>query len=413
MRYCCILLTVLFFPSAAQAGNGTVSVICAEPPSKGGAYRAAASATLALRKELASRGREVVDPTAALFPTGAAAKVRVKEARAAVKAAVLEYDSLEFGKAAEQLDGAVETLRKALALDPAAVSRAEYAKALHYRGAAAFYDGDKDAAGRYFADALAFAPGEGMDETIFPPDPVALFGEIREGLTQDGVIAVESTPPAEVYLDGGPAGVSPLKLEGLTPGTHLLRVQAPGYRPANRWVKVEAAQEAGLTIKLKPGKKLRPFTSALASVRAELLRSRPGSGVTRLTKLLRASSLVLVTRTQRESVQATWADGGFWVKRHQAKVADGREPLFAQHFLEKGAPVTPKVECRADNDCGGGRACTRDGRCLAAVSGGTPIYKKWWFWTIVGAAVVGGTVGAVVGSQPDNWTAAVRQGEWR
>jgi tetratricopeptide (TPR) repeat protein len=25
----------------------------------------------------------------------------------------------------------------------------------------------------------------------------------------------------------------------------------------------------------------------------------------------------------------------------------------------------------------------------------TPIYKRWWFWTVIGAVVVGGTVGAV------------------
>ena len=27
----------------------------------------------------------------------------------------------------------------------------------------------------------------------------------------------------------------------------------------------------------------------------------------------------------------------------------------------------------------------------------TPFYEKWWFWTAVGAVVVAGTVGAVVG----------------
>jgi tetratricopeptide (TPR) repeat protein len=26
----------------------------------------------------------------------------------------------------------------------------------------------------------------------------------------------------------------------------------------------------------------------------------------------------------------------------------------------------------------------------------TPIYKRWWFWTVVGAAIVGGTVGAAI-----------------
>jgi hypothetical protein len=27
----------------------------------------------------------------------------------------------------------------------------------------------------------------------------------------------------------------------------------------------------------------------------------------------------------------------------------------------------------------------------------TPIYKKWWFWTIIGVVVAGGAVGAAVG----------------
>jgi hypothetical protein len=30
----------------------------------------------------------------------------------------------------------------------------------------------------------------------------------------------------------------------------------------------------------------------------------------------------------------------------------------------------------------------------------TPVYKKWWLWTLVGAVVVGGvTAGAVLGTQ--------------
>ena len=27
----------------------------------------------------------------------------------------------------------------------------------------------------------------------------------------------------------------------------------------------------------------------------------------------------------------------------------------------------------------------------------TPIYKKWWFWTVIGVVVVGGVVGTAVG----------------
>ena len=35
----------------------------------------------------------------------------------------------------------------------------------------------------------------------------------------------------------------------------------------------------------------------------------------------------------------------------------------------------------------------------------TPVYKQWWFWTVIGVAVVGGvTAGLVVGLQDDEPT---------
>jgi hypothetical protein len=44
--------------------------------------------------------------------------------------------------------------------------------------------------------------------------------------------------------------------------------------------------------------------------------------------------------------------------------------------------------------------------------GAAPFYKKWWFWTIVGAVVVGGTVGIIAGSQggAEEWKAVVKPG---
>ena len=209
--------------------------------------------------------------------------------------------------------------------------------------------------------------------------------------------------------------MAPTTLTGLTPGTHLVRVQAPGYRPEAIWVEVKVGASSRVTLTLKAGKKLRTFTSAAATARGELAGSRPGDGATRLMKLVKADSLVLVVSAPGGQVQATWSEGGYWVKRHQAKVAEGRHPLFARHFFDQGASVTPELECRGDSDCQEGRFCSRDGRCVPGqtASGGAPVYKKWWFWTIIGAVVVGGTVGAVVGTLPDDRVATVRQGVWR
>jgi len=414
MRVWPVWILILLLPAAALADKGAVSIICIEPPRPGEAYRAAAMAAQALQQEIASRGRKVVDAATALHRPGKGASARAREARAEVKVAVEDYDTLEFGKASRRLEAALGTMREALAMNPAAITHAEYATAAHYLAAAAFYNGELDAATRHFIDAYAFAPGAAMDDAVFPPDLIKHYQATTAGLAQTGEIAVKSTRPGEAYLNGTPAGVAPTTLTGITPGTHLVRVQAPGYRSSAIWVEVKAGRVSNVTMDLKAGKKLRKFTSAAATVREELAGSRPGPGAAKLAKLVKAASLVLVATAQGGAVQASWADGGVWVKRYQATVAQGQEPMFAKHFFNRGVSVTPRVECSRDTDCLEGRYCTRDGRCEVgkAAAVGKPIYKEWWFWTIIGAAVVGGTVGVVVGTLPADRTATVRQGAW-
>lgn len=43
----------------------------------------------------------------------------------------------------------------------------------------------------------------------------------------------------------------------------------------------------------------------------------------------------------------------------------------------------------------------------------TPIYKKWWFWTVIGVAVAGATAGTIAGVmlQPDGVVAGTMPGE--
>ncbi len=412
-RACPLILLSLFalVSQVAYAGPGPVAVVCVEPRSRGEAHRKATGAALALRAELARRGRRVVDPTMALFSAAAPPAELVGRARRGVKAAVEEYDSLEFGKATAGLTEALGLLREAMQQDPGSVKVGEFIMALHYLGASAFYDGNQKQATRHFGDAIAFSPESQIDDGIFPPDLVKAFRVVRDGMEPGASLAVSGGSGAEVYLDGKPVGAAPVKLGGLMPGSHLVRVQAPGYVPTSRWVKLKSGGTARVGAQMAEGDQLAAFTRAAASGRAELARSRPGRGVGVLARLLGVDSLVLVVAPAGGKVQATWAEGGFWIKRYQAAVGEGREPLFAAHFMDRGASVGEGgPECRRDAECGAKRACS-DGRCVGP-GGGAPVYKKWWFWTIIGAVVVGGTVGAVVGTMPDKWTASVQRGSW-
>jgi len=65
------------------------------------------------------------------------------------------------------------------------------------------------------------------------------------------------------------------------------------------------------------------------------------------------------------------------------------------------------IEARGADDHALGRVGSPEAPLTIKVAGAarvdsTPIYRKWWFWTLVGAAVVGGvTAAAVAGSSDD------------
>jgi hypothetical protein len=51
---------------------------------------------------------------------------------------------------------------------------------------------------------------------------------------------------------------------------------------------------------------------------------------------------------------------------------------------------------------------------LAPAPASTPVYKKWWLWTIVGAVVVGGavTAGVLLGGQGSKTSNVTGQARW-
>ncbi len=406
-----LLVLLALLPAArALAKPRSVSVVSAEPSTQGKAYRLSAEVVLALRQKLRKQGREVLDPTMALHsPTTPPIKLLI-QARKDVKRAVDDYDSLEFTSATRGFAQAVARMREALLQTPDSVKTSEYIVALHYLGASTYYDGNLAGAAVHFRDAVSYSPETPFDDGVFPPDLVKVFDGVRVGLVANSSLSVTSQPGAEVFIDGKARGATPLKTTEQMAGRHLVRVQSPGYVPSARWIEVKADGQAEVSIELAEGDRLEEYSTAMAEARADLERSRPGRGITHLSRLLGAGSLILVIAADDGTVQATWAEGGFWTKRYQANVARGREPLFATRFFKRGGSIGQRVECRRDMDCMDRRQCIA-GRCVAS-SASTPVYKKWWFWTIVGAAVVGGTVGAVVGTLPDKWNATVEPGVW-
>jgi hypothetical protein len=394
-----VLWTALAPAAAAQSRRVAVVVM------EGRGFRTRARVAIALRKELASKGRLATNP-ALVFDTSGPSQAEIATARKKFKAAVGLYDGLSFSKARAELAQAVSLFRAVVAKGAAP---GEYIKALHYLGAAALYDNDRAKAQQHFAEAAVFSPKTEPDESIFSPDVIKAYTEAKAAGAATCSMQIRSKPAAEVSINGQPRGVSKLALEGLKPGRYLIRFVRAGYEVDAQWIAVEEGASAEVRTELKPLPQLAIFRQTLKAVAGELGGARPGAAVARLMKTLSVDSLIVVSSAGK-AVVASWAEGGYWVKRNRATVAVGGEAEFAGQLLASGGIAPPPGGCGTDADCTGDQTCA-NGRCVAS-TGPTPIYKKWWFWTIIGAAVAGGTVGVIFATRDtsEDWRYVLKPG---
>ena len=70
----------------------------------------------------------------------------------------------------------------------------------------------------------------------------------------EGGLLVDSRPAgAAVFIDGRPAGVTPLALAGIVPGTYSVRIERAGYRAVTTRVDVKAGERARVAARLEGG----------------------------------------------------------------------------------------------------------------------------------------------------------------
>ena len=56
---------------------------------------------------------------------------------------------------------------------------------------------------------------------------------------EQGYLTIDSDPPGEVFIDGVDAGPTPLYKHAVKPGSHLIRIEAPGYKTLSQRIQVD------------------------------------------------------------------------------------------------------------------------------------------------------------------------------
>lgn len=158
---------------------------------------------------------------------------------------------------------------------------------------------------------------------------------------------------ARVTVDGRPMVVGPDGALALAAGNHVVDVAADGHESQRREITVTAGVPATFEFRLK------------------LI---PRSGKVSITSS-RPATRVFIDGQDRglAPLDLELPAGGHQLEGR----ADGYEPFRSELVLAAGQERRVDMELQ-----------------LPPARAGQPVYKKWWFWTGVGAAVAGGTATA-------------------
>jgi PEGA domain len=232
---------------------------------------------------------------------------------------------------------------------------------------------------RRYADSLdVFTRYESDCASTMPPQNVTYIADAGRRLRAHlGLITLRITPASAVsavLVDGRPRPRWSGEL-ALDPGTHSLEVRSGEGQVVRREFQAAEGTRDVVEVSLgePPQEPVRPLALAPdpygADVSAPVVSS---SGGVRIEAPVAHASVSVDGRDRGEGPIETRLNSG----RHLVEVrADGYLPARVALTVRDGAltRLTPRLE--------------REGASEAS-----PFYTRWWFWTLVGAAAVGGAV---------------------
>jgi hypothetical protein len=334
----------------------------------------------ALTSELGRRGSRVLVAAPVAAPEASAERVQAAALVGQVEASLRRAEELFYGVKLQAASALVseELGRSSLAL--AFAGRFDLLRALHlWRGICAIKLGHRDAARTAF-HASAALDDRPPDPTRFPPAIGAAYASAARELAAraKGKLTVAVTPAdAELVVDGRPATGPTIEL---VQGEHWLEARALGYARAVRQVSVSDREQR---LELRLG------AASQAQLQEELHRRQERSGLdatspavaAALGRLQGASEALVVrersagAQLELELVRIRCSDGQR-LERHVERVAPAERALVVRRALLRLWPVATPVTAPAARQ--------------------TPVYKRWWFWALIGGgvAIAGGATAA-------------------
>jgi hypothetical protein len=205
-----------------------------------------------------------------------------EQARIHLDNGIRNFNEIQFGEAVRALDQALEIHRSHAAW----IDRIpEYEEALAYLAAASVLMGNAERGRAAFKEILLFNSEFRIDDEKFDGSLQEIVDEVKKEIESGpvGSISVASQPAgARVFVSGVDRGFTPLTIDRIPTGRHILRLEQLGTMPHGEVVEITPTEDGNVQATLQPTEEFQRLQAVVTEVGQELGTGRVGPAMIRL-----------------------------------------------------------------------------------------------------------------------------------
>ncbi|MBX7098576.1 MAG: PEGA domain-containing protein [Myxococcaceae bacterium] len=311
-----------------------------------------------------------VKPTSDLFglPPDDEAEASFKRAETGFKESKDAFDGKNFEDAERKLRATIKEYgRAAAAIHKCAHlcdAVAMYAASLQARG-------DLEEAKIALLDLLALGPTYELDRKKFPQEFISLRTQVATSRNAQlrGNVNVKSKPAgAAVLLDGDLMGYTPMSLQTLAVGKHVVRLERPGFKQWGAVVEV-TPEDSELTPELVATPGYKAYDTVMDKLAAESAKDKGGQTMTSLGKSLGIDRAIVGVVKELDDSGKTELSLSVFDLRSGARQANKRSTFQGDEFGQLKSELGRVVNQLMITAEGGGETVSKGGDPLKGKHG--------------------------------------------
>ena len=266
------------------------------------------------------------------LPMDEEAVAALKRSEQGYQESLAAFDKKDYENAEHKVRATLKEVQKAPAAMRAGCRPLCDATALY--AAIMFQRGDMEESKLAMLDLQALSPTYEMDAKRYSREVLGLRAQVSSSITSAlrGSATVKTRPAgARVYVDGEFQGYSPMTVQTLRVGKHVLRLERPGFRQYGQVMEV-SPDDVEVFVAMTPTEEYKAYESRLTAMSRELHLGNVGESITWLGRAFGLDRGLLGTVLYRPESHTTELNLGYFDLKGGKRLYNRRVVLQGDEF---------------------------------------------------------------------------------